>query len=52
MLVIVVVLFCFLNQSVGGSAPVLLGFYGESLCPDCINFSNGPLTKAFDEVRW
>ena len=30
---------------------VVVGFYGEALCPDCINFGNGPLTEAFKEVR-
>ena len=31
---------------------VTVGFYGEALCPDCINFINGPLTMAFKEVSW
>ena len=26
------------------------GYYAESLCPDCIAFSNGPLTKAFQQI--
>ena len=30
---------------------VVLGFYGESLCPDCIAFANGPLKEAFNEVK-
>lgn len=29
---------------------VQLGFYSESLCPDCINYANGPLEKAMNEV--
>ena len=29
---------------------VTVGFYGEALCPDCINFIKGPLTMAFKEV--
>ncbi len=29
---------------------VVIGFYSESLCPDCIALSNGPLTDAFNEV--
>ena len=31
-------------------ANVLIGYYAESLCPDCIAFSNGPLTKAFQQA--
>ena len=30
---------------------VQLGFYSESLCPDCIALANGPLEKAMNEVR-
>ena len=33
-----------------GQGLVKVGFYGEALCPDCINFINGPLTVAFKEV--
>ena len=29
---------------------VIVGFYGESLCPDCIAFCTGPLHKAVQEV--
>ena len=29
---------------------VTVGFYGESLCPDCIAFCTGPLHKAVQEV--
>ena len=29
---------------------VELGFYSESLCPDCIAYANGPLEKAMNEV--
>lgn len=29
---------------------VQLGFYSESLCPDCIYYANGPLDKAMEEV--
>lgn len=29
---------------------VVIGYYAESLCPDCIAFSNGPLTKAFQQA--
>ena len=29
---------------------VLVGYYGESLCPDCINFTDGPLSQAFEKV--
>lgn len=31
-------------------ANVIIGYYAESLCPDCIAFSNGPLTKAFQQA--
>ena len=34
-----------------GQGLVKVGFYGEALCPDCINFINGPLTVAFNQVR-
>ena len=30
---------------------VQLGFYSESLCPDCIALANGPLEKAMNEAR-
>ena len=30
---------------------VQLGFYSESLCPDCLDYSNGPLEKAINEAR-
>ena len=30
---------------------VIVGFYGESLCPDCIAFCTGPLHKAVQEVK-
>ena len=33
-----------------GQGLVEVGFYGEALCPDCINFIDGPLTVAFKEV--
>ena len=29
---------------------VQLGFYSESLCPDCIAFANGPLDEAMNEA--
>ena len=31
---------------------VTVGFYGESLCPDCIAFCTGPLHKAVQEVLY
>ena len=30
---------------------VQLGFYSESLCPDCIAFANGPLDEAMNKAR-
>ena len=41
----------FLATSVLAADKVVVGFYGESLCPDCIAFCTGPLRKAFDEVN-
>ena len=32
------------------SDKVEIGFYSEALCPDCLSFSNGPLTEAFKEA--
>ena len=29
---------------------VVVGFYSEALCPDCLELSNGPLTEAFEKV--
>ena len=29
---------------------VTVGYYAESLCPDCLELSNGPLTDAFEKV--
>ena len=29
---------------------VQLGFYSESLCPDCIDFANGPLEEAMNKA--
>lgn len=29
---------------------VIVSFYAESLCPDCIHFTEGPLTDAFEKV--
>ena len=29
---------------------VVIGFYSESLCPDCIAFTNRELSKAFQEA--
>ena len=44
---------CFLSgfqSTLLDDGKVTVGFYGESLCPDCIAFANGPLTEAFDKV--
>ena len=30
---------------------VRVGYYAESLCPDCLAFSNGPMNKAVKEVN-
>ena len=30
---------------------VRVGYYAESLCPDCLAFSNGPMNKAVKEVH-
>lgn len=49
--VLPLLLLCFVTQSLqAGDRKVVVGYYGESLCPDCVDFSNGPLTDAFDEV--
>ena len=29
---------------------VLVSLYAESLCPDCIHFTQEPLTEAFEKV--
>ena len=29
---------------------VVVSLYAESLCPDCIGFSQGPLSEAFNKV--
>ena len=29
---------------------VVVGYYAESLCPDCLNLSNGPMNKAFQQA--
>ena len=29
---------------------VVVGFYSEALCPDCLRFSMGPLSEAFEKV--
>jgi hypothetical protein len=42
----------FLAPAASQETTVKVGFYGEALCPDCINFINGPLTHAFKEVSW
>ena len=42
----------FLAPAASQESIVKVGFYGEALCPDCINFINGPLTRAFKEVCW
>lgn len=40
-----------LKLALSANEKPVLGYYAESLCPDCMAFSNGPLTKAFSEVR-
>lgn len=40
----------FLIASGRADDKVVVGFYGESLCPDCIAFCTGPLHKAVQEV--
>ena len=40
----------FLVSSGECAEKVQLGFYSESLCPDCIAFANGPLEKAMEEA--
>lgn len=49
--VIALVLVVFLTASGKADDKVVVGFYGESLCPDCIAFCTGPLHKAVKEVR-
>lgn len=39
-----------IHAGIGSCDKVLLGYYGEALCPDCVAFSNGPLTDAFNQV--
>ena len=29
---------------------VIVGFYSEALCPDCLALSTGPLSEAFEKV--
>ena len=29
---------------------VMVGYYAESLCPDCIAFSTGPMKSAVEQV--
>ncbi len=48
--VIAIVLIACVSALEGKNNNVVIGFYSESLCPDCIAFSNGPLTDAFKEV--
>ena len=50
-IVTTIVFVSFLATSVLAADKVVVGFYGESLCPDCIAFCTGPLRKAFDEVN-
>ncbi len=33
------------------ASKVLVSLYAESLCPDCIEFTQDPLNQAFSEVR-
>lgn len=47
---ILVFLLALLSARVQCAEKVQLGFYSESLCPDCINFANGPLEKAMNEA--
>ena len=42
--------FCVLFAPVQCADKVELGFYSESLCPDCIAYANGPLKQAMSEV--
>lgn len=39
------------STTVLGADKVVVGFYSESLCPDCINFARGPMHKAMKEAR-
>ena len=52
LLVLATLVALFLAPAASQESRVTVGFYGESLCPDCINFINGPLTHAFKEVCW
>lgn len=47
---ILVCLLAVLSVHVQCAEKVQLGFYSESLCPDCIDFANGPLEKAMNEA--
>jgi len=31
---------------------VVLALYAESLCPDCISYTQGPLSEAFEKVPY
>ena len=42
--------FLLYNLASSADQKAVLGYYAESLCPDCEDFSNGPLTDAFNEV--
>lgn len=40
-----------LASTVLGADKVVVGFYSESLCPDCINLARGPMNDAVKEAR-
>ena len=50
-LVTILIVFCAPALQKPSDDKVLIGFYSESLCPDCIAFATGPLNEAFKEVR-
>ena len=52
MLVVLATLAALFLAPAASQEMVTVGFYGEALCPDCINFIRGPLTMAFKEVCW
>ena len=52
MLLVLASLAALLLAPAASQEAVNVGFYGEALCPDCIAFITGPLTRAFSEVCW
>ncbi len=47
-LILVALALCLASAS--SADKVVVGFYSEQLCPDCLMLSNGPLTDAFEQV--